>query len=165
MPALTVGKKAPDFTLPLLSGGKLSLAEALEKGPVVLAFFKISCPVCQFAFPYLERFHQAYKGKNVTVLGVSQNDSKETAQFAKQYGLTLPLALDEQKKYPVSNAYGLTNVPTVFYVSSDGEIRQSAVGWSRNDIDAMARDAASATKTSPAVIFKPGEDVPEFRAG
>lgn len=165
MPALTVGKKAPDFTLPLLNGGTFSLQQALKNGPVVLAFFKISCPVCQFAFPYIERLHQAYKAKNVTVIGISQNESKDAARFAKEYGLTLPIALDDLKKYPVSNAYGLTNVPTVFYVSSDGEIRSSIVGWSRSDMETIVHDAATAAKINPAAIFKPGEDVPEFRAG
>ncbi len=165
MPALTVGKKAPDITLPLLGGGTFSLQDALKKGPVVLAFFKISCPVCQFAFPYLQRLHEAFKGSAFSVFGVSQNDASGTAQFAKEYGVKFPIALDDPKKYPVSNAYGLTNVPTVFYVSSDGTIEQSSVGWSREDIEAIARDAAELTRLPTAALFKPGEDVPAFRAG
>src|SRR3974390_1048629 len=117
MPALTAGKAAPDFTLPTLDGGSFSLHDALKRGPVVLAFFKISCPVCQLAFPYVERIQKAYKDKGVTVVGVSQNDRKDTALFVKEWGITFPVALDDPKKYPASNAYGLTNVPTVFYVS------------------------------------------------
>jgi peroxiredoxin len=165
MPALTAGKVAPDFTSPTLDGGSFSLRDALKRGPVVLAFFKISCPICQFAFPYVERLHEAYKGKSVTVIGVSQNDRKDTAQFVKEYGITFPVALDDPKKYPASNAYGLTNVPTIFYVSPDGDVEQSSVGWSRSDMEELTRRLAEAAQASPAAIFKPGEDVPEFRAG
>jgi peroxiredoxin len=165
MPALMAGKVAPDFTLPTLKGGSVSLGDALKRGPVVLAFFKISCPVCQFAFPYIERLQQAYKDKSITVIGVSQNDARDTTLFAKEYGITFPLALDDPKKYLVSNAYGLTNVPTVFYVAPDGEIELSSVGWSRADMEELARRVAEATKASAATIFKPEEDVPAFRPG
>ncbi len=165
MSALTVGKKAPDITLPLLGGGTFSLQECLKNGPVVLAFFKISCPVCQFAFPYLQRLSEAFKGSAFSVIGVSQNDASGTTQFVKEHGVKFPIALDDQKKYPASNAYGLTNVPTIFYVRSDGTIEQSSVGWSREDIEAIARDGAERTKVSAAALFKPGEDVPAFRAG
>ncbi len=165
MEVLTVGTKAPDISLSQLGGGQFSLHDALKKGPVALAFFKISCPVCQFAFPYLERLHQALKGTNFSVIGVSQNDATATAQFVKEYGITFPVVLDDQKKYPTSNAYGLTNVPTVFYVASDGTITRSSVGWSRDDIEAIARDASETTRVPAAALFKPGEDVPAFRAG
>lgn len=165
MAALTAGKVAPNFTLPTLDGMSISLREALKRGPLVLAFFKISCPVCQFAFPYVERLHRAFKGKNVTVLGASQNDRKDTALFAKEYGITFPLVLDDPKQYAVSNAYGLTNVPTIFHISPDGEIEQSIVGWSRGDMEELTRRLAEAAQASVATIFKPGEDVPEFRAG
>ena len=47
MPALDTGVMAPDFTLPTIDGEQVSLKEALQKGPVLLAFFKVSCPVCQ----------------------------------------------------------------------------------------------------------------------
>ena len=52
---------------------------ALKKGPVVAAFFKVSCPVCQLAFPYVERIFKAYKGPGkFTLVGVSQDDAADT---------------------------------------------------------------------------------------
>src|SRR5579884_3870704 len=122
MAALEAGKPAPPFSLPLVSGENFSLAEALRKGPVVLAFFKVSCPVCQFAFPYIDRIYNGAKGKNVTVVGISQNKKHETEAFAREFRLGLPIALDDQRSYAASNAYGLTNVPSIFYISKDGEI-------------------------------------------
>ena len=165
MAALTTGTKAPDFSLPASNGSKFSLRDALTRGPVVLAFFKVSCPTCQYTFPFLERLHKAYGGKNVTLVGVSQNDSKDTAAFAREYGITFPILLDDTHKYPVSNAYGLTNVPTIFWIAQDGEIEISSVGWIKNDFADVSRKMAESLRVPPAVMFKPGEDVRDYRAG
>src|SRR5271167_947535 len=137
MAALTVGTSAPDFTLPTLDGKQFSLKDALARGPVLAAFFKISCPVCQFAFPFLERIYKAYGNRNVTIVGISQNEKKDTAAFIKEYGVTFPVLLDDADSYPVSNAYGLTNVPSLFWIASDGEIELSSVGWVKADFEAI----------------------------
>ncbi len=163
MSALEAGGKAPDFTLPTMNGDSFSLQQALRKGPVLLAFFKISCPVCQFAMPYAERLFQAAQGKNVSVIGVSQDDEKATAAFMKQYRLTLPIALDDIKSYPASNAYGLTNVPTFFLVNPSGEIEVSLVGWFREDIDRIYH--AIVAEPEPAPFFRLAENVPELKFG
>src|SRR3954470_3543925 len=165
MPALPSGVTAPDFALPTLQGGKFSLATALKEGQVVLAFFKVSCPVCQMAFPFFERLHQAYRGKNVRVIGISQDSAQDTAAFAKQFGITFPLALDDKKTYPASNAYGLTNVPTLFLVGPDGEIEVSSVSWSRDELEDVSRRLAAASGSSVATIIRPEDNVPAFKPG
>ena len=55
MPALSAGKTAPDFRLKSRDNKEFSLADALTRGPVLLVFFKVSCPTCQYAFPFYER--------------------------------------------------------------------------------------------------------------
>ena len=57
MAALAIGAKAPAISLPSTNGETVTLAEALKKGPVVAAFFKVSCPTCQFTAPFLERLY------------------------------------------------------------------------------------------------------------
>jgi peroxiredoxin len=165
MAALEVGTTAPEISLPLLNGGKFSLNEAAAHGPVLAAFFKVSCPVCQLAFPYLQRIYTSYGGPNVTMIGISQDNAADTAAFARQYGVKFPIALDDTKKYPASNAYGLTNVPSLFWITPDKKIEISSVGWSKHDIrDLNSKIALAAGK--PAVrVFNPGENVPEFKAG
>ncbi|MBZ5721095.1 MAG: TlpA family protein disulfide reductase [Acidobacteriia bacterium] len=165
MAALTTGTSAPDFTLPAVDGKKLSLKEALSRGPVVAAFFKISCPVCQYAMPFLERIYQAYKNQNVTIVGISQNEKKDTLAFMKEYGLTLPVLLDDTSTYPVSNAYGLTNVPTIFWIAQDGEIEISSVGWEKKAVEDINRQAAEASGRGAKPVFHAGESVADFRAG
>jgi peroxiredoxin len=165
MAALTAGTSAPDFKLETMDEKQFSLRDALARGPVVAAFFKVSCPVCQYALPFLERVYRAHGGKNVTIVGVSQNQKKDTAAFIKEYGLTFPVLLDDTNTYPVSNAYGLTNVPTIFWIAQDGEIEISSVGWVKADFEQINRKMAEWGKSAPAVVFKPGETVRDFQAG
>ncbi len=165
MAALTTGKRAPNIVLPAMDGDYFTLANVLGRGPAVLIFFKISCPVCQFALPYFERIYLAAKGKNVTIVGISQNSKKDTAFFAKQYGISYPIALENTQTFAVSNAYGITNVPTVFYVNQDGVIEVSSVGWSRADVEEIARRVSEETKLPPITVIKPSEAVPDFRGG
>ena len=165
MPALATGTKAPEFELKTLDGKRFSLAESLAQGPVVLAFFKVSCPTCQYAFPFLQRLQQAYANKGVSLIGISQNNAADTSAFVKEFGVTFPVLLDEQDTYPVSNAYGITNVPTVFWIAQDGEIEVSSVGWLKADYQEINRKMAEAGKIAPQMIFAPGEEVRDFRAG
>ena len=165
MTALASGSKAPNVELKTLDGKPFLLEDELSRGPVVLAFFKVSCPTCQYALPFLERLYKAYGHKGVKLVGVSQNNSTETAQFTKQFGITFPVLLDDTSRYPASNAYGLTNVPSIFWVAEDGEIEISSVGWVKSDFDAINRKMAEADKVPAAVVFKPGDDVRDFRAG
>ena len=165
MAALTPGNPAPDFTLPTMDGEPFSLKEALARGPVVAAFFKISCPVCQFALPFVERIYKASGNRHVTIVGISQNPKKDTAAFIKEFAVSFPILLDDTNTYPVSNAYGLTNVPSIFWIAQDGEIEVSSVGWVRKDIEEINRMAAKAAGDDAHPIFQTDEDVPAFRAG
>jgi len=165
MATLKAGTSAPDFALPTIDGKKFSLRDAVARGPVLAAFFKVSCPTCQYAFPFLERIYKANGNKNVTIVGISQNEKKDTAAFMKEYGVTFPVLLDDTKTYPISNAYGLTNVPSIFWIAQDGEIEISSVGWDRHEIEDMSRKAAEATGGRAKSIFQPGESVADFRAG
>jgi peroxiredoxin len=163
--ALATGKKAPDFTLLGMDGQQFSLKQALLQGPVVLAFFKISCPVCQYAFPFLERIHQAYGNKKVAIVGVSQNSKKDTQLFVNQFGLTFTVLLDDTNSYPVSNAYGLTNVPSIFWIDPDGTIKISSVGWVKQEVEEINQKAAQIGQTPLRPVFLPDEQVPEYRPG
>ena len=173
MAALPAGTKAPDFSLPALSdgkdsdkdGSKFSLQAALKQGPVLAAFFKVSCPVCQYTFPYLERLHKAHGGKRITIVGISQDNQRDTADFMKEYGVTFRILLEDPNGYAVSNAYGLTNVPTLFLIGQDGQIEITSVGWVKQEVEDINRQFAAAQQTPPLPIFQPGEDVRDFRAG
>jgi len=166
MTNIVEGSVAPEFALKSLEGKDFALSEMKEKGPVVAAFFKVSCPVCQFTFPFLERLFQRYGGDSVTIVGISQDDAKATREFAKEFSVTFPLLLDEKSKgYVASNAYGLTNVPTAFLVESDGKVKISSMGFDKSGLEAMARALAERKKMAAAAFFLPNESVPAHRPG
>jgi peroxiredoxin len=164
MSPLAAGKPAPAFNLKTTAGRKVTLADALRKGPVLAAFFKVNCPTCQFTFPFLQRLHETYSGSNFTVLGVSQNDPAESRDFMRQFGVEFPVLVDESG-YPVSNQYGLTNVPTLFLISPDGKIKIASVGFTKADLESMAAEAARAGGKPASPLFKAGEVVPDTKPG
>lgn len=167
MVASPAGTKAPDFTLPFVGkdGAQFSLQTALQKRPVLAVFFKISCPVCQYTFPFLERMHKAAGDSKIAIVGISQDKERDTAAFLKEYGATFPSLLDDPNGYAVSNAYGLTNVPTLFLIGQDGQIEISSVGWVKQEIEEIYRKLAWSAQGPPPPIFMPGEEIRDFRAG
>jgi peroxiredoxin len=155
---LDAGTRAPEFTLARLDGGEVSLAELIAHGPAVLAFFKITCPICQMTFPFLERIHAA-AGSALPIYGVSQNDARDTRDFARQFGVTFPMLLDsEDDGFAASNAYGISSVPTIYIVEAGGVISSVSEGWSRRDITALGERAGA----NP---LRPSDNVPEWKAG
>jgi len=164
MPALTSGTSAPEIGLSSTQGNSFSLGQALERGPVVAAFFKISCPVCQFALPYVERIYKAYPGSPVSIVGIAQDDKKDTESFAREYGISFPLLLDPEDSYPASNAYDLTNVPSIFLIAN-GEVKLSIVGWDMRDMEKLNAEVARASGVPVQPLFRKGEDVPASKAG
>jgi peroxiredoxin len=153
---LEAGARAPSFRLKDLRGATVSLEELLSKGPVLLAFYKVSCPVCQLTFPFLERLAAS---SSIQITGISQDDLSATEGFNHRFGITLPTLIDQAKEnYPASNAFGITNVPTLFLVEPDGHIASAFSGFSKRDLEALGARAG-------VMPFRAGESVPEWKAG
>jgi peroxiredoxin len=156
---LAEGALAPDFELQLLAPGSVQSKglrrDLLASGiPLLLAFFKVSCPVCQFAFPFLQRIAH---GGHLRVAGISQDDLVGTSEFNDELGISFETLIDP-RPYRVSSAYGITNVPSMFLVEPDGHISRSAVGFSKAAFVQFGERAALAP-------FRTGELIPAFRPG
>jgi len=161
---LESGSLAPSFTLKTCTVTQHQLSAFLEKGPVVLAFFKISCPVCQFTFPFLQRMHERLSNKPASVVGISQDDARDTKEFCQDVGAEFPVLLDDPG-YPVSNAYGITNVPTIFLIEPDGKIRLECMGFDKAALEKMTAALESAAKLPTKPLFRPEEVVPAYKPG
>jgi len=155
---------APGFTLKSLDGKEYALAKLLQNGPVVVAFFKISCPVCQFTFPYLQRLAERHAGDTAAVICVSQDDVRGTKEFNREYGVTFPTLLDEPG-YPVSNAYGLSMVPTIFLIEPDGKVKISCMGFDKGDLEKIAAELSQRRKIAAVPLFRPDEVIPAQKPG
>jgi len=153
---LDAGSRAPDFRLQRLDGGEVSLSKIVSGGPALLAFFKISCPVCQLTFPFLERIHAA---GTLPVYGISQNDARHTREFTREWGVTFATLLDaEAGGFSVSNDFGISSVPTMFLIEHDGAIARVIEGWSRKEIEWLGGKAGVR-------VFRREDHVPEWKAG
>ncbi len=151
---IRVGDHAPSFRLPALDGPEQSLVDLLRQGPVLVAFFKISCPTCQLTFPYLSRLSAG----GVRFAGISQDDAASTRAFQKRFGVNFTLLLDEAGGYPASNAYGITHVPAMFLVEPDGAVAAAWAGFSKADMDKLA-----ARLRLP--LFAAGDNAPQWKPG
>ena len=150
---LAEGTSAPDFQL-----GEWKLSEALRRGPVLLAFFKISCPTCQLTLPFLQRLADRSGPGAPQFVAISQDDAKGTAQFQQRFGPTEPALLDAGPAYRASNLYRIANVPSLFLVESDGRISMAVAGFSKTALERLGQRFGG----SP---FREEEQVPALRPG
>jgi peroxiredoxin len=152
---LAAGSQAPDFVLPTLSGETASLHHLTGSEPALLAFLKVSCPVCQYTFPFLERLSAA---QGLRILGISQDGAGPTAEFCQEFGVSFPMALDPPNgNYAASDAYRITHVPSLFLVEG-AAITQAVSGFSRKDLTQLGERFGVA-------LFHKGEKIAEFRPG
>jgi len=119
---------APEFTLDLAGGGKVTLSEL--RGKVVLVNFWASwCPPCREEMPAIEKIYKAFDPMGLVVLAVNvtDQDSEEAAiAFAKEFGLTFPIPLD--RKGEVAARYALRGLPSSYFIDRKGMIRSVVVG-------------------------------------
>ncbi|MDE2005531.1 MAG: peroxiredoxin [Rhodospirillales bacterium] len=147
------GDVAPGFEMAATGGRTVSLA-ALKGRPVVLYFYpKADTPGCtkeacafQEALPALGRI-------GAEVIGVSRDKMPALEKFAKKYGLSFPLASDEQGE--VSDAYAtwveksmygrkyMGMERSTFLIGRDGKV---AKAWRKVSVTGHAQAVAEAVK-------------------
>jgi peroxiredoxin len=155
MSQLLIGIEAPDFELKTAEGRMRRLSEELAHRPVVLVFYKAACSTCQFTFPFIQQIYSKVGNTAPwTLWAISQDDPEETVDFAREYGLTFELLIDEHP-YAVSAAYGLQNVPAIFLIQKDGTISLSDFGFSKNTLNQIAGFS----------FFTPDDGLPSSRPG
>src|SRR5689334_796369 len=156
---LEPGARAPEFELPDERGRTHSLRELVQARPVLVAFFKTTCPVCQLVFPFLDRIHRGQATPAISIFGISQDDAETTGEFNQEFGITFPVLFDTaQSGYPASNAYGISHVPSVFLVEPDGVISWTMEGFQKAALESLGARAGVAT-------FTDADRVPVFKAG
>jgi peroxiredoxin len=163
MAALEKGADAPPFKLEDLEGQAHSIDE-LQPGDLLLAvFYHSECPTCQLSMPFIGNLARGVRSPRVKLWGVSQDDAKTTLKFARDKALEMPILVDADP-YPVSQAYGLTNVPTLFLIDSGRRVIDQCVGFSKADFVRIAETLAGHAGAAPLDIFA-GREVPAMAYG
>lgn len=167
MSMVLAGEKAPPFELTGTDGKQYSLQGALAQGPLLAVFFKVSCPTCQFTFPFVERLYRQFLAAGATgiqVWGISQDNPQNTQRFAREWDVTFPLLIDDEP-YEASQQYGLTHVPTLFLINPEGKVEISNDGFCKADLLGIRKSLASKLSVKPDELFRAGEKIPDFKPG
>jgi peroxiredoxin len=139
---LKAGAVAPEFRLPRIDGGELTLSE-LRGRRVLLVFSDPECGPCAELAPRLEVLHLRRRDLQVVVVsrrGIDANRAK-----AAKLGLSLPIVVQQQ--WEISREYGMFATPIGYLIDEQGIIaRDVAVGV--EPILALSEQPARATVTS-----------------
>lgn len=100
---LAVGTKAPNFTTKNTNGETVSLADFAGKTVVMYFYPKDDTPGCTKEAQSFRDNYAEYQGKEIVVLGVSQDDEASHKAFTEKYGLPFQLLADVDGS--VSKAY------------------------------------------------------------
>ncbi|HLJ57502.1 MAG TPA: TlpA disulfide reductase family protein [Chthonomonadaceae bacterium] len=147
-PLLAAGTAAPDFEAEAWGGGTLRLSDYKGK-VVVLDFWATWCGPCQKSMPHIEKVYQAYKNKDVVVLGVCVWDDKDAYMKwvpEKKDTYHFKFAFDPAGRAGPKNIAGdkfnVSGIPTTYVIDRDGKVSAAIVGYSDGDTrveDALAK--------------------------
>ncbi len=133
-----IGYYAPNFRLPRLGGGEISMAS--QKGKVVfLNFWATWCAPCRDEMPSMENLYKDFRSQGLEILAISGDIEGEPVvrPFAMELGLTYPIPLDPDLR--IHDKYLIRSVPTTILVDRNGVITHRIVG-SRNWNTPESRD-------------------------
>ncbi|MDB2462921.1 AhpC/TSA family protein [Algibacter sp.] len=161
--AIKVGQKAPNFELPNPEGKSISLKNLLDKGPVVVTFYRGDwCPYCNLQLRALQAKLSEIQSLGATLVAISpqvpdgsltKNEisemefivlSDQDAKVASQYGVAweVPEFLMEHMRVDrnldldkINNGNGaILPIPATFILNSDG-----VVTWNYVNVDYRTR--------------------------
>lgn len=127
---LKVGDKAPDFTLPAVSGEKISLSQYSGKKNVVISFVPAAwTPVCSGQWPGYNVAEELFSRNQTVMLGISVDNIPTLHAWTDEMGgLWFPVLSDFWPHGKVANEYGVlrsdgTSERALFVIDKTGVIR------------------------------------------
>ena len=124
-PKLNTGSPAPGFAATGLDGASVRFPEDFAGKPVVLRFWADWCRYCEGEMKAIDKVYQRRQGLQVLAMNVGQ-DKESVAAFVKKIGISYPALLDETSA--IARLYGVTGLPTTYFVGADGLIKAKVVG-------------------------------------
>jgi peroxiredoxin len=125
---LTVGKEAPDFSLPNLDEQTVRLSD--YRGKVVfLNFWATWCKPCREEMPSMEVLYKNFDRDGLVVLAVSIDrvtTKKDIPPFIKSMNLTFPVLVDSWGQ--TDKRYKLMGVPETYIIDQHGVLREKVIG-------------------------------------
>jgi thiol-disulfide isomerase/thioredoxin len=139
--------KAPDITLPTLSGAFIHLADVRGK-VVLLNFWATWCVPCRTEMPTLEELYQRYRDRGLEVVAVNLDmlSTPGVEAFVKEVGVTFPIVLDPS--WATARAYRVVGVPTTYLIDRAGNVVVREVG-ERDWMDGVSQMAVEGLLHEP----------------
>lgn len=123
---LQVGDKAPDFNVVDTNGEQHKLSDYKGQG-IFLNFWGTWCKPCAKEMPAMDNQYNVYKDQGVQTLAINVGESDlKVNRFANRYGLTFPIAIDQNKS--LLDSYNIDPLPTTFLISPEGKIEKIIKG-------------------------------------
>ena len=122
------GYTPPDFTLTSVGGQVYTLSDYYGR-PLLINVFTSWCGPCRAEMPAIQAAYEQHHPRGLAVLAVNatRDDYRsEVIDFAREFGLTFPVLLDESGD--VARAYRVTSYPTSLFVSVDAVIAEVVYG-------------------------------------
>jgi peroxiredoxin/YHS domain-containing protein len=119
-------RPAPSFDVKSLVGESVGLASL--RGKVVLVdFWATWCAPCVATMPEMQKLHEKYAGKGLSVLGVSidEEGAKKVKPFIEKRKFTYPILLDDHSTW---KAFGVKAIPALFLIDREGRIVKQWIG-------------------------------------
>jgi peroxiredoxin len=106
VPGLAVGERAPNFELADAHGQKVSLADRLASGPVVLSFYRGAwCPICNTELSGLQEALPRFAQLGASLIAVSPQAPDASQRLVQRLGLGYDVLSDDDQS--VARAYRL----------------------------------------------------------
>ncbi len=126
--SVKVGDRAPDFTLPSLTGQPVSLESFLGKKIIVLYFYpKDNTPGCTAEACSFRDSYEAFQEAGAEVIGISSDTEKSHQQFANKHRLPFLLLSDlggvVRKFYGIPATFGLLPGRVTYIIDKQGIVR------------------------------------------
>lgn len=122
---LTVGMKAPNFTLNDQNGSAVTLSDFLGKKVVLYFYPRDNTPGCTRQACAFAGAYQAFRDKNVEVIGISKDSVSSHVKFAEKYDL--PFVLLSDPELSAIQAYGVWQEKKLYGKLSFGVVRTTFV--------------------------------------
>jgi peroxiredoxin len=142
---------APEFALPSVAGGVVSLSDLHESGPALLLFVSEECPTCALTLRRLAPLVSEIARVGVVVAAVFEDSLEVAARMARRTGFP-GVVLSEPAPYDVSRAYSLQSLPTAVLVDRSGRETGRVVGWDAEGLQTLL----SVPVTDEPPLRKPG---------
>lgn len=121
------GDMAPDFTVEMLDGSKVTLS-ALQGKPTLLIFWATWCPPCRLELSKLQEHIIDRYGDKINVLPISRGEERAKVEgYISKMGYTFAVGLDGDQS--IYNKYATNYIPRCFVIDANGKVLYSGVGY------------------------------------